>query len=157
LAQREFPAVPLIGVGAVVVDGQGQVLLVKRGSEPRKGHWSIPGGLLEVGETLIDGTRREVAEETGMDVTPEAIIEVVERVFREEERVRHHYVIVDYWASLTSGHSEQKAAQPGSDADDLCWAAPEAWQTSNPYQLEPITVSVIQKGWQMAREAGIHG
>ncbi len=158
MAQREFPAVPLVGVGAVVVDGQGRVLLVKRGNEPRKGQWSIPGGLLELGESLIDGTRREVLEETGLAVTPEAIIEVVERIYKEEERVRYHYIIVDYWARL-AGTSTQ-IAKASSDAADLCWADPVAWQSpefqSDTYQLEPLTVSVIQKGWQMAREAGIH-
>ncbi len=158
MAQREFPAVPLVGVGAVVVDGQGRVLLVKRGNEPRKGQWSIPGGLLELGESLLDGTRREVLEETGLAVTPEAIIEVVERIYKEEDRVRYHYIIVDYWASLT-GTSTQ-IAKASSDAADLCWADPVAWQgpdfQSDTYQLEPITVSVIQKGWQMAREAGVH-
>jgi 8-oxo-dGTP diphosphatase len=160
VAQREFPAVPLVGVGAVVVDGQGRVLLVKRGNEPRKGHWSIPGGLLELGESLVEGTRREVLEETGLAITPEAVIEVVERIFREDARgsedarVRYHYIIVDYWASLAGGFSQ--AAKAASDAADLCWADPVAWQSSNTFQLEPITVSVIQKGWQMAREAGVH-
>ncbi len=162
MAQREFPAVPLVGVGAVVVDGQGRVLLVKRGSEPRRGHWSIPGGLLEVGESLVEGARREVAEETGLDVTPEAIVEVVERIDRQENRVRYHYVIVDYWASLTGSGPNREAsrgenARAASDATDLSWAEPETWRQSNPYQLESLTVSVIEKGWQMAREAGIHG
>jgi 8-oxo-dGTP diphosphatase len=152
LSQREFPSVPLIGVGAVIVDGQGRVLLVKRGNEPRKGHWSIPGGLIEIGETMADATRREVLEETGLAVTPEAIVEVVERIFPEENRIRYHYVIVDYWASLT-GESTAKA---GSDAADLAWAEPTAWQQSNAYELEPLTVNVIQKGWQMAGLAGIH-
>lgn len=156
MAQREFLAVPLVGVGAVIVDGQGRVLLVKRGNEPRKGHWSIPGGLLEIGESMVDGARREVLEETGLTVTPEAIIEVVERIYREEERVRYHYIIVDYWASLTGGSKQAAKAQAASDAADLCWADPVAWQQTNPYQLEPVTVSVIEKGWQMAREAGVH-
>ena len=154
MAQREFPAVPLVGVGAVVVDSQGRVLLVKRGNEPRKGHWSIPGGLLEIGESMVDATRREVLEETGLTVTPEAMIEVVERIYKEEERVRYHYIIVDYWASLAGGFSQ--VAKASSDAADLCWADPVTWQSSNTFQLEPITVSVIQKGWQMAREAGVH-
>ncbi len=162
MAQREFPAVPLVGVGAVVVDGQGRVLLVKRGNEPRKGHWSIPGGLLELGESMVEGTRREVLEETGLAVTPEAVIEVVERIFREDARgsedarVRYHYIIVDYWASLAGGSTQASDARAGSDAADLCWADPAAWQQSNSYQLEPVTVSVIEKGWQMAREAGVH-
>ena len=79
--QREFPANPLVGIGAVVVDDHGRVLLIKRGTEPMQGHWSLPGGLLELGETLRDGVKREVFEETGLFVEPEAIVEVVDRIY----------------------------------------------------------------------------
>ena len=76
--QREFPETPLVGVGAVVVD-QGRVLLVRRGREPLKGQWSLPGGMLEVGESLSDGVVREVKEETGLTVTPVELIELLDR------------------------------------------------------------------------------
>src|SRR5271154_4328327 len=82
LAQREFPTHPMIGVGAVILDEYGRVLLIRRATEPMKGHWSLPGGLLELGETLIEGVKREIHEETGLIVTPKAIVEVVDRIYR---------------------------------------------------------------------------
>ena len=148
MVQREYPAHPLVGVGGIVFDAQGRVLLVQRGNEPRKGHWSIPGGLLELGETLLEGLQREIAEETGLTVQPQAIVEVVDRIYREESRIRYHYVIVDYWCTVIGGN-----AQPGSDAADLRWASPAEWRDSNPYNLELLTVQVIEKAWQMATAA----
>ena len=153
MAQREFPANPLVGVGAVIVDDRGRVLLIQRGTEPLKGHWSIPGGLLDLGETLVDGVKREVVEETGLSVKPEAIVEVVDRIHHQEGKenlptvIRYHYVIVDYWCSILQGE-----AKPSSDAADLTWATRDEWMETNKYGLEAITVRVIEKGWQMASE-----
>lgn len=128
-------------------------MLVKRGNEPRKGHWSIPGGLLELGESLVEGLKREIAEETGLSVKPQAVVEVVDRIDlengRDGGRVRYHYVIVDYWCSVLEGE-----AAPASDATDLYWATPAEWRDSNPYNLEAIALEVIAKAWQMARTAG---
>ena len=87
--QREYSETPLVGVGAVVVD-EGRVLLIRRGTEPLKGHWSLPGGLLEVGESLTDGVIREVREETGLIVEPVALVELLDRIHREAGRVRYH-------------------------------------------------------------------
>jgi 8-oxo-dGTP diphosphatase len=166
LAQREFPVSPLVGVGAVVVDEQGRVLLVKRATEPMKGRWSLPGGLLELGESLVDGVRREVAEETGLNVRPEAIVEVVDRIYLEDvpyntnerPRVRYHYVIVDFWCTVID--QEAGAALAASDAEEIRWATRAEWNRSNSinvYDLETVTVEVIEKGWQMAHAAGVHG
>jgi ADP-ribose pyrophosphatase YjhB (NUDIX family) len=157
LPLREFPAHPLVGVGGIVFDSRGHVLLVKRGNEPRKGHWSIPGGLLELGESLVEGVKREIAEETGLIVQPQAIVEVVERIYREEkkedgqqhERVRYHYILVDYWCTVLAGE-----ARPASDAADLRWANPAEWREANPFELEPIALQVIEKAWQMAFSGG---
>jgi 8-oxo-dGTP diphosphatase len=149
LSQREYPTRPLVGVGGIVVDRWGRVLLVRRGNEPRKGHWSIPGGLVELGESLFEGVRREIAEETGLTVEPQAMVEVVDRVYKEDGRVRYHYVIVDYWCTVVAG----KAA-PGSDAAALFWATRAEWHESNAYELEALTVEVIEKAWQMALAAG---
>src|ERR1039458_9362912 len=100
MLQREFPQAPLVGVGAVVVH-EGRVLLVRRGSEPLKGHWTLPGGVLEVGETLVEGVVREVREETSLLVEPLELVELVDRIHhepihpesgREAGRVRYHYV-----------------------------------------------------------------
>jgi len=151
MTQREYPTAPLVGVGAVIVDGEGRVLLVQRGTEPRKGHWSIPGGLVELGESLIEAVRREALEETGLVIEPVELIEVVDRIFTENSQIRYHYVIVDYCCRMVSG-----VAQAASDAAAIHWATPEEWQISNPHHLEPLTIQVIEKGWQQARSAGIH-
>jgi ADP-ribose pyrophosphatase YjhB (NUDIX family) len=92
IIEREFPATPLVGVGAIVVQNA-RVLLVRRGTEPLKGHWTLPGGMLEVGEALAAGVVREVREETGLDVEPIELIELLDRIHREHGRVRYHYVI----------------------------------------------------------------
>jgi len=142
--QREFPETPLVGVGAVVVH-EGRVLLVRRGREPLKGHWSLPGGLLELGEPLMDGVAREVREETGLMVEPMELVELLDRVHRDGERVRYHYVIADYLCRLTGG--ELKAA---SDADEVCWVERAEWTNAGALNLDPITVRVIEAAWQRA-------
>jgi 8-oxo-dGTP diphosphatase len=149
LPQREFPTHPLVGVGGIVIDARGYVLLVKRGNEPRKGHWSIPGGLLELGESLLEGVKREIREETGLMVEPREIVEVVDRLYKEGDRVRYHYVIVDYWCTVVGGE-----AHAASDAADVHWASPAEWRNGNPFDLEPIALEVIEKAWQMASAAG---
>jgi 8-oxo-dGTP diphosphatase len=143
--QREFPLAPLVGVGAVVVH-EAKVLLVKRGREPLKGQWSLPGGLIEVGETIEAGVRREVKEETGLDVEPVALIELLDRIHREGDRVRFHYVIADYLCLLTGGE-----AQAASDADAVRWVERAEWNSHSALQLDPITVRVIETGWQRAQ------
>ena len=95
MLQREFPASPLVGVGAVIVH-QDRVLLIQRGTEPARGVWSIPGGLIEVGEMLHEAVVREVREETGLEVEPVELVELLDRIFREDNRIRYHYVIADY-------------------------------------------------------------
>jgi mutator protein MutT len=143
--QREFPLSPLVGVGAIVVD-EGRVLLVRRGSEPLKGHWTLPGGVLEVGETLVEGVVREAREETGLLVEPIELVELLERIHREERRVRYHYVIADYLCRVTSG--ELRAA---SDADAVRWVERDEWKSHAALVLDPITARVIEKGWQRAQ------
>ena len=143
--QREYPLAPLVGVGAVVVR-QGRVLLVRRGAEPMKGRWSLPGGLLELGESLTGGVAREVREETGLVVEPVELIELLDRIHRDGERVRYHYVIADYLCSVLGG--ELCAA---SDADDVRWVERAEWNSHGALLLDPITVRVIEAGWQRAR------
>jgi ADP-ribose pyrophosphatase YjhB (NUDIX family) len=143
--QREFPDAPLVGVGAVVVD-DGRVLLVRRGNEPLKGHWTLPGGLLEVGEPLLNGVVREVREETGLTVEPVELIELLDRIHREDERVRYHYVIADYLCRVSGG-----ALRAASDADAVRWVERAEWNSHSALQLDPITVRVIEMGWQRAQ------
>lgn len=143
--QREFPLSPLLGVGAVIVD-RGRVLLVRRGTEPLRGHWSLPGGLIEVGEALTDGLIREVREETGLIVEPVGLIELIDRIHREGDRVRYHYVIADYLCTVAGG--ELGAA---SDADEVRWVERAEWNSHSALKLEPIAVRVIEAGWQRAQ------
>jgi 8-oxo-dGTP diphosphatase len=143
--QREFPASPLVGVGAIIVK-DGRVLLVCRGREPMKGHWTLPGGVLEVGESLTDGVKREVAEETGLEVEPIELVELLDRIHRENGCVRYHYVIADYLCRVTGG--ELRAA---SDAAAVRWVERTEWNNRNALNLDPITVRVIEKGWQRAQ------
>ena len=144
--QREFPLAPLVGVGAVVVD-EGRVLLVRRGNEPLQGHWSLPGGLLELGESLADGVIREVREETGLTVEPLELIELLDRIHREGERVQYHYVIADYLCRVAGGR-----LQAASDADAARWVERAEWNSHSALRLDPVTVRVIEMGWQRAQE-----
>jgi len=116
---REYPDWPILGVGAVIVDA-GKVLLVRRATEPLKGDWSVPGGVLELGEKLHDGVRREALEETGLIVEPGEVLEVVDSIFREDgqERPLYHYVLIDFICRRVSG-----AARAGSDVDDVRWVS----------------------------------
>jgi ADP-ribose pyrophosphatase YjhB (NUDIX family) len=143
--QREFPSAPLVGVGAVVVD-DGRVLLVRRGTEPLKGQWSLPGGMLELGESLTAGVVREVREETGLIVEPVELVELLDRIHREGERVRYHFVIADYLCRVSGG-----TLQAASDAEAVRWVERAEWNSHSALKLDPITVRVIEKGWQRAR------
>lgn len=146
MANREYPDVPLVGVGALVVD-QGRVLLVQRGTEPMKGRWSIPGGLLEVGESLADGVVREVLEETGLHVEPVELVELLDRIYREGGRVRYHYVIADYLCRVVSG-----TPSAGSDAAAVRWVERQEWNSHSALALDPVTVRVIEAAWQRAQQ-----
>jgi|SRR6185369_1241268 ADP-ribose pyrophosphatase YjhB (NUDIX family) len=142
--QREFPETPLFGVGAVIVES-GRVLLVRRGQQPLKGKWSLPGGMLELGESLLSGVAREVREETGLEVEPIELIELLDRVHREDNRVRYHYVIADYLCRVVGG-----SLQAASDADAVRWVERAEWNSHSALILDPITVRVIESGWQRA-------
>ena len=142
--QREFPETPLFGVGAVIVES-GRVLLVRRGQQPLKGKWSLPGGMLELGESLLFGVAREVREETGLEVEPIELIELLDRVHREDNRVRYHYVIADYLCRVVGG-----SLQAASDADAVRWVERAEWNSHSALILDPITVRVIESGWQRA-------
>ena len=113
---REYPDHPRVGVGAVVLHGD-RVLLVKRGNAPARGKWSLPGGLVNLGETTRDAVVREVAEECGLTITVAEVAGVVDRVTRDADgRVKYHYVLVDYLA-----HPESTQIRSGSDAAEARW------------------------------------
>jgi 8-oxo-dGTP diphosphatase len=113
---REYPSVPRVGVGAIVLDGA-RVLLVRRGKAPSYGKWSLPGGMVELGETTREAVQREIQEECGLKIRVGEVAGVLDRVVRDGEgRIRYHWVLVDYVASVESG-----ALCAASDADEACW------------------------------------
>jgi 8-oxo-dGTP diphosphatase len=127
-----------------VVIADGRTLLIRRGNAPLEGQWSIPGGMLELGESIIEGVRRELAEETGIEVRVLELIEVFERVIPGDGgRTRYHFVILDYLCEVVSG--EAKAA---SDVTDVAWASEEELEK---YELTAIATRVIKRAFDMAR------
>jgi len=113
------PTAPVVGVGGVVVR-DGRALLVRRGKEPLYGRWVVPGGTVELGETLEEAVVREMEEETGLRVEPVEVLTVFDRIDRDGGRVTYHYVIVDYLCRWRSGE-----ARAASDALEVAWASAE--------------------------------
>ena len=135
---RQYPERPIVGVGAVVIDG-GKVLLVRRKYEPLKGHWSLPGGAVEVGEPLETALTREMQEETGLVVAVGPVIEVFDRITHDEQRrVRYHFVLIDYLCRPTGG-----TLCCATDAADATWAAIGDLAA---FSLVPATLEMIHKG-----------
>ena len=134
-----------MGVGGVVTR-EGRALIIRRAHEPRKGEWSLPGGLVELGERLVDAVRRELAEETGLQVDVGPMIETFDRVHHDTEgRVRFHFVIVDYLCLASSGE-----AVAGSDAEAVAWVTGDELAA---YRVNPHAAAVIRKGLLMAAAA----
>jgi 8-oxo-dGTP diphosphatase len=142
--KREFPEHPLVGAGAIIVDPDrangSRVLLVKRGHPPIQGQWSIPGGVLEVGERVRDAAVREAREETGLIVEAGELLGVFDRILRHADgRVQYHYLLVDFLCRPVAG--ELRAA---SDADDVRWFTRAELPALN---LAEDTLEVILKGF----------
>jgi|SRR5271169_5622412 len=151
---REYPDKPVVGVGGVVIE-EGRALLIRRGSEPLRGHWSIPGGTLEIGESLQTGVARELQEETGLEVRVLDLIEVFDRIFPAEQVLsgspargpKYHYVIVDYLCKRISGE-----ARAGSDVTDVAYAREDELEK---YQLTETATRVLRRAFAMDREQRI--
>ena len=143
----------MVGVGGVVIDN-GRALLIRRGSEPLRGEWSIPGGTLELGETLQEGVARELREETGLDVRVLELIEVFERIFPSERaplsepgpRPRFHFVIVDYLCERIGGD-----ARAGSDVTDVAFATEDELEK---FGLTETATRVLKRAFAMERTRG---
>lgn len=136
-SQRMYPTRPLVGVGAVVWNGS-RVLLERRGQPPAQGSWSLPGGLIDVGETAEAAVQREVREECGIDVTVGPVLGIFEPILRDPDgRIRYHYVVVDFLTHYVAGE-----LQVGDDAAEICWAAPDDLDR---YALNPATRNIIER------------
>lgn len=143
LPQREFPAQPLVGVGAVVLR-EGQVLLVRRAAPPLAGYWSVPGGLIELGEEARAAAAREVREETGLAVEIGELLTVVDRIETGAGRIRYHYVIVDYLARALDPAAAPRAA---SDAGAARWVR---WEDLGALPLTPGLAEVLAQARRRA-------
>ena len=146
-SSREYPQRPVVGVGGVVIEN-GRALLIRRGGEPLRGEWSIPGGTLELGESLEQGVARELLEETGLEVRVLDFLEVFDRIFvepsAESAGPRFHFVIVDYLCERITG--EPRA---GGDATDLAFAAEDDLQR---FQLTATATRVLRKAFALYRQ-----
>ena len=143
--KRDYPDRPIIGVGAVIVN-QGRVLLVRRATEPLRGEWSVPGGVLELGEKLHDGVRREVLEETGLEVKPVQVLEVFDSIFNDQQgHTQYHYVLIDYLCRVTSGE-----ARAGSDVSEVKWVTEDQFAA---LKLRESIDLVLRKGLNEARSS----
>jgi ADP-ribose pyrophosphatase YjhB (NUDIX family) len=155
MSNREYPEHPLVGVGGVVIDGD-RVLLARRGREPMRGEWSIPGGLLEVGESLQEGVMRELHEETGLTVRVLDLIEALDRILPEpgtsslagvsasepRPKPRYHYVILDYLCEIAGGEP-----QAGGDITKVAFVREDELSR---YALTPAVIRVVGKAFAMA-------
>jgi 8-oxo-dGTP diphosphatase len=129
--QRRYPTQPLVGVGAIIIH-QSKILIVKRANEPAKGLWSVPGGVVELGEQLHKAIKREVKEETGLEVDIERLIEAVDNIiFDDEGRIQYHYVLLDYLCQLRGG-----VLKAADDVHEIQWVPLRALQSL------PITSSL---------------
>jgi len=138
---REYPSRPLIGVGAVIVDGS-RVVLVRRGSPPARGEWSIPGGLVKTGETLKEAVTREALEETELSVEPGDLLELLERIFPDESgRIQYHYVLADFLCRVSKGQ-----LKAGSDALEAEWVDRDRLHE---FHLAEPTLRVLLKAFAM--------
>lgn len=136
---REYPDRPFVGVGALVWRDD-HVLLIRRRNPPRAGQWSLPGGGQELGETIGEAAAREVAEETGLQIVVEEVVEVIDLIERDhDDRVQYHYVLIDVNAAWTGG---DPAA--GDDAIDTAWSTLDELET---FDLWSETERVIRKGY----------
>jgi 8-oxo-dGTP diphosphatase len=142
-AERRYPNRPLVGVGAIIFR-RNRILMAQRGKEPLKGWWSLPGGALELGESLTDAVRREVLEETGLDVEPVKLFEVFERIIRDGEGTpEYHYILIDYVCRVTGG-----TLFPGDDVCAVDWVRRADLPA---LQITEGTLAVIERAFEQRK------
>jgi 8-oxo-dGTP diphosphatase len=147
-SSREYPKFPIPGVGAVVlreVEGRTEVLLIRRGSEPMAGGWSLPGGAIELGESLREACVRETLEETGLSVEPLAEVEMIDIIQRDAAgRVQYHYVVVDILCRVLGGE-----LLSGSDASEVAWGDVRQVLELGDFALTARACTVIRRALTM--------
>lgn len=141
---RRYPKHPLVGVGALIYD-RDRVLMAERGGEPLKGWWSIPGGLVEAGESLDAAVRREIREETGLEVKPLGVLKIFERIIRDAQgAAEYHYVLIDYVCRITGG-----SLRAGDDVSRAEWVRRRDLKN---LRITEGTLGVIEKGFRERRK-----
>jgi len=142
---RQYPSAPIVGVGVITLNDEKKVLLVKRGNEPSKGLWSVPGGMVELGERVREAGIREVKEECNIDVEPEEVISVVDIILKDKDNgVKYHYVLIEYLAKYLGGD-----IQAQSDVAEAGWFSCNELDNLN---LPEVTRKVVEKAFDMRAE-----
>jgi 8-oxo-dGTP diphosphatase len=142
--KRDYPERPILGVGAVIIHRE-RVLLVRRATEPLKGEWSVPGGMVELGEKLHQAVRREVLEETGLQVEPGEVLDVFDSIFQDQQgRTQYHYVVIDYLC-----HSMSEEAKAASDVSEVRWVRADELAAMG---LRDSIEQVVRKGLLKGRQ-----
>lgn len=134
--RRLYPETPLVGVGVLIREDD-KHLLIRRAAEPDAGLWSIPGGMVELGERAAEAAKREALEETGLDVEIKGVLSVVDKIVVDDERIKYHFVIVDYLAEVRGG-----MLKASSDASDARWVKASEFPR---YELSPTLVRLLRE------------
>jgi 8-oxo-dGTP diphosphatase len=142
---RRYPERPFVGVGALIFQ-RGRILMAQRGKEPLKGWWSLPGGAVETGESLDYAVRREVREETGLEVEPAGVFEIFERIMKDGAgATEYHYVLIDYLCRVRGG-----TLRAGDDVCAVAWTRPEELKS---LQITEGTLGVIERAFRKRRKS----
>ena len=138
--KRSYPSAPLVGVGVITFNDENKVLLVQRGNEPSKGLWSLPGGMIELGERVREAGIREVKEECNIDIEPEDVISVVDLILKDQQgEVQYHYILIDYLAKYIGGE-----LKPQSDVVDAGWFSKDELKYLD---VPEVTRNVLEKAF----------
>ncbi len=141
---RSYPSAPMVGVGVITFNSEKKVLLVKRGNEPSKGLWSLPGGMVELGERVREAGIREVKEECNIDIESQDVVSVVDLILEDSDgKVKYHYILIDYLAKYIGGE-----LKPQSDVVDAAWFSQDE---INNLDIPEVTRNVLEKAFGLEK------